>query len=151
MRDGTWPLTFHPLRRASAYSHDAHTGILVTLAIHLGIRPLIERQFSVRNGAHRRQWYQYRVWRLGSETVLSKSGDHICFISSSVRQCVIISLSTLVGENGMYVGLGCITTILFTVRVTVVDELSRRILYLKVPSAIAYFLSIMAMVGILSI
>ena len=41
-------------------------------------------------------------------------------------------------------------TILFAVRVTVVDELSGRILYLKVPSAITYCLSMMAMVGMFS-
>ena len=83
--------------------------------------------------------------------MLSDSGNHICFISSSVRQCVIISLLMSVGEDGISVGSVRIARISFAARVTVVDELSGRSMYLRVTSAIAYYLSMMVMVGILSI
>ena len=102
----------------------------------------------MRNGTQRGWWFQYKVWYLESETVLSKSEDYICFISSSVRQYVIISLSTSVGEDRISVESSRIATILFSVRFTVVDELTGRIFYLMFPLKIAYFLSMMAMVGL---
>ena len=78
-------------------------------------------------------------------TVSSKLGDHSCSVSFSEKQCVIVSLSTPAGEDGMSAGSGRMATMSFAVKVIVFVELSGRHLYRVVPSAIVYCLSIRTM------
>ena len=61
------------------------------------------------------------------------------------------SRSTLLGEDGMSVGSSWIVMISSAVKVTVVDELDGQVLYRLLPSAMVYCLSMMAIVGELSI
>ena len=90
------------------------------------------------------RWCQYKVRRLAAETVLSEAGAQSCFISLTVKQCVIVSQSMLAGEEGISAGSGRMAAIFSCVRVIVVLEFSGRHLYLVVPSAITYCLSMMA-------
>ena len=99
-------LTRQPRLCALAKRHEAQSGILVNLRMHLGNIPRFANSCRVINGAHLNRWCQRMAILHSAVVVSSILGSQNCLAFSSVMQCVSERRSTCCGFEGILDGSG---------------------------------------------